>query len=339
MASQRRAPTKRPPRPAAKKPPPPPGAEGADEVERVTKAAKAGAAPAKSGATTKSGATVTKSGGPATKSGTTAAKPGAATSKSGATTAAKSPSGPIPKTNSSGPNYRPPSGAARNRSAVPPPRRRKPRMTRKTIGAIVALALVGTLVVFFSIAVNGSSTSPTVASALAGPEQVQVPKGPALAAVDAARYPQVIDGIKCETSEQLVYHIHAHLTIFVNGQARQIPPGIGIAPPLQYNNTNGPFVNGGSCFYWLHSHAADGIMHIESPTQTTYTLGQWFDVWGQPLKNGQVGPAVGALKVFVDGKPFTGDPRTIPLGTHSQIQLDVGSPAPAPTTINFPSGL
>jgi hypothetical protein len=333
MASQRRAPTKRPPRPAAKKPPPPPGAEGADEVERVTKAAKAGAAPAKSGAT------ATKSGTAAAKSGATAAKSGPMATKSGPTAATKSPSGPVPKTNSSGPNYRPPSGAARSRSAMPPPRRKKPRLTRKTIGAIVALALVATLVVFFSIAVNGSSTSPTVASALAGPEQVEVPKGPALAAVDAARYPQVIDGIKCETSEQLVYHIHAHLTIFVNGQARQIPGGIGIAPPLQFNNTNGPFVNGGSCFYWLHSHAADGIMHIESPTQTTYTLGQWFDVWGQPLKTGQVGPAVGTLKAFVDGKPFTGDPRTIPLGTHSQIQLDVGSPAPTPATITFPSGL
>ncbi|MDQ1393865.1 MAG: hypothetical protein QOF30_2842 [Acidimicrobiaceae bacterium] len=212
-------------------------------------------------------------------------------------------------------------------------------MTKKTIGAIVALALVGTLVVFFSLAVNGSTTNTNVSTALSGPEQVEVPKGPTLAAVATANYPNAIDGIKCEVNEQLVYHIHSHLTIFVNGQSRQIPYGIGMAPPLQYNTSNGTYVNGGQCFYWLHTHAADGVIHIESPTQTAYTLGQFFDMWGQALKAGQVGPALGPLKMYVDGKPYTGDPRTITLGAHSQIQLDVGSPAPGPTTITFPSSM
>jgi len=212
-------------------------------------------------------------------------------------------------------------------------------LTRKTVGAVVALALIGALVVFFSVAVNGSSTSTDVQTALLGPEQVQVPKAPALAAVDSSRYPQVIDGIKCETQEQVVYHVHTHLTIFVDGHPRQIPYAIGMAPPVQYSTSNGTFANGGTCFYWLHTHAADGIIHVESPTQTTYTLGQFFDMWGQPLKAGQVGPAVGPVKVYVDGKPYTGDPRAITLGAKTQIQLDVGSPAPPPTTITFPSGL
>jgi hypothetical protein len=252
---------------------------------------------------------------------------------SGATPKA-SPSGP------SGPNYRPPTGATRSaaRRPPPPPKRKKRRLNKQTIGAIVALILIATLVVFFSVAVNGSS-SPGSTTTATGPEQVPIPNGPVLAAVNSAQYPQTIDGISCNTSEQLVYHIHAHLTIFVNGKARQVPYGIGIAPPLQYSTTNGTFVEGGSCFYWLHSHAADGIMHIESPTQTTYTLGQYFDVWGQPLKKGQVGPAVGKLTVYVGGKVYTGDPRAIQLTTHTQIQLDVGSPAPQQTLITFPSGL
>ena len=29
---------------------------------------------------------------------------------------------------------------------------------------------------------------------------------------------------------------------------------------------------------WLHTHAADGIVHIESPVDRTYTLGNFFDV-------------------------------------------------------------
>ncbi|MDQ6616700.1 MAG: hypothetical protein M3083_18640 [Actinomycetota bacterium] len=89
----------------------------------------------------------------------------------------------------------------------------------------------------------------------------------------------------------------------------------------------------------MHTHAADGIIHVESPTQTTYTLGQLFDLWGQPLKSGQVGPAVGPLKVYVNGKPFLGDPRSIPFAAKTQIQLDVGSPAPAPISITFPSSM
>jgi len=40
---------------------------------------------------------------------------------------------------------------------------------------------------------------------------------------------------------------------------------------------------------WLHTHAADGIIHTESPVERTYTLGDFFDIWGQPLGRHQVG--------------------------------------------------
>ena len=38
-----------------------------------------------------------------------------------------------------------------------------------------------------------------------------------------------VDGIRCESSEQVLYHIHAHLAVYVNGSARTVPQGIGIA--------------------------------------------------------------------------------------------------------------
>ncbi len=350
MASQRRAPTKRPPRPAAKKPPPPNGPEGTDAAEDATgknaappKSAAKSPAPTPTKTRSSSGAPSAGTGGAegADAVATAAGAKGGGGNASRASTS-KSPTPGGPKTNPSGPNYRPPTGTPRSaaRRPPPPPRRKKRNITSKTIVAIVALPLIASLVIFFALAVNGSSNpTPAVTAALSGPEQVPVPGGAILAPVVTSRYPQTIDGIKCEASEQVVYHIHAHLSLFVNGQPRVVPYGIGIAPPLQYNTANGTFVNGGTCFYWLHAHAADGIMHIESPTQATYTLGQYFDVWGQPLNSGQLGPVKGKLTVFVDNKPYTGDPRLIPLATHSQIQIDVGTPAPAPANITFPSGL
>lgn len=90
---------------------------------------------------------------------------------------------------------------------------------------------------------------------------------------------------------------------------------------------------------WLHTHAADGIVHIESPVERTYTLGELFDVWGQPLTRRGVGPARGRVTAFLDGRVFAGDPRTIPLRAHSQIELEVGRPLVAPESIAFPGGL
>jgi hypothetical protein len=154
-----------------------------------------------------------------------------------------------------------------------------------------------------------------------GPEGVPVPQGPALASTALSGTGQSIDGIDCNSTEQLVFHIHSHLTIFVNGSARQIPAGVGIA--------------GASCLYWLHTHQPDGILHEESPVQRTFTLGTFFDVWGQPLGPNRVGPAVGTVTAFYNGAVYVGNPRNIPLNAHAQIQLDVGSPLIAPENISF----
>ena len=149
---------------------------------------------------------------------------------------------------------------------------------------------------------------------------------------------QPVDGIQCQTSEQLLFHIHAHLAIFVNGQERQVPLGIGIPNPQVEQTQSGPFVVSGSCFYWLHSHATDGVIHIESPVQRTFTLGNWFDIWGQPLTASRVGSDTGQVTAYVDGNRFDGDPRSIPLNAHAVIQLNVGTDVPfRPYT--FPQGL
>jgi hypothetical protein len=154
-----------------------------------------------------------------------------------------------------------------------------------------------------------------------------------------------VDGIQCQTNEQTVTHVHTHLTIFVNGQARVIPYGIGIPGFQAVQTAQGPFVETGSCFYWLHVHAYDGIIHVESPSTTeSFTLGQFFDEWGIPLSSTQVGSATGHVTVFFTspGKKtglYTGDPRNLPLGDHYQIQLNVGTPIVAPVQVTNWGGL
>jgi hypothetical protein len=172
-----------------------------------------------------------------------------------------------------------------------------------------------------------------------GPEGVAIPHVPALSGTQSKAMGNTVDGIKCLGQEQLLFHIHAHLTVFVNGGARQVPYAIGIVNPQLQNTPEGPFVGGGSCFYWLHTHAADGIIHIESPVQRIFTLGNFFDVWGEPLSRTQVGPSKGHVTALYNGQVFLGNPRNIPLNAHAQIQLDVGKPLIAPVKIAFPSGL
>jgi hypothetical protein len=183
------------------------------------------------------------------------------------------------------------------------------------------------------------SLQPAPAAGPLGPEQVPVPTGPALASTATAATGQAVDGISCQAGEQTVFHIHAHLTVFVNGAARQVPAAIGIPGAAAQSTPAGPFVEQGTCFYWLHTHAADGIVHIESPVHRTYTLGNFFDEWGQPLSTSRVGPASGHVVAIYNGQVFQGDPRNIPLTAHAQIQLEVGTPLVAPEHITFPAGL
>src|ERR1051326_4992767 len=130
-----------------------------------------------------------------------------------------------------------------------------------------------------------------------------------------------VDGIQCGVTEQLAYHIHVHLAIYDNGQAEQVPYGIGIESPQPPDDPDNPYISSGACFYWLHTHDDTGIIHIESPKQKTYDLGNFFDVWGQPLGGYQAGDHHGLVIAYVNGEQYTGDPRQIPLTAHEVIQL------------------
>ena len=249
-------------------------------------------------------------------------------------------------------------------------RKKRTRLGLQVGGAVAVVALVVVLIVVLS---GGSGSGPSAkaphvpgleaipASMQAhwvhpptgtpGPEVIPLTTGPKLATLVNAATGQTVDGVQCNAGEKTVTHVHTHLTIFVNGQSRVIPYGAGI-PGFQAEQTNnpspagpGPFVVTGNCYYWLHVHTTDGIVHIESPSTTeVFTLGQFFDIWGVPLSSNQVGSATGKVTVFFTSpgqkpKLYTGDPRNLPLGDHYQIQLVVGTPIVAPVQITNWGGL
>ena len=116
---------------------------------------------------------------------------------------------------------------------------------------------------------------PAPAPGATGSEGVPVPAAVPLAGLAMAATGRPVDQISCQAGEQILFHIRAHLAIFVDGKARQVPAAIGVPGAQAQEIPNGPFIATGTCFYWLHTHAADGIIHIESPVQRTYTLGEF----------------------------------------------------------------
>jgi hypothetical protein len=204
---------------------------------------------------------------------------------------------------------------------------------------LIIIVLLGAATLGFS---RYQRTHPASASASKPSSPATDPlKAPVLASTQGQANGQPVNGIACQTGEQLASHIHAHLAVYSNGALRAVPRGIGITPPTKEQNspTEGPFIASGSCFYWLHTHTQDGIVHIESPTPKTYNLGNFFDIWGQPLSSTQVSTALGNVTAYVNGKQYKGDPRSIPLTAHAVIQLDVGSPTVPPKPFSFPKGL
>jgi hypothetical protein len=136
-----------------------------------------------------------------------------------------------------------------------------------------------------------------------------------------------IDGIQCNQMEGAVEHIHSRLLLYDRGKAVAIPAQIGISQTA-------------GCLYWVHTHTADGFIHMESPVKRTFTLGQFFDIWAQPLGWTQAGPIKAAsgkkLSIWVNGKSWSGkDPRSIQLQDQETIVIQNGPPFAKPAATDW----
>lgn len=133
-----------------------------------------------------------------------------------------------------------------------------------------------------------------------------------------------IDSIGCDSMEYSVFHIHAHLDIFVNGQPIMVPALIGIK-----DNT---------CLYWLHTHKADGIIHIEAPKSRDFSLVELLDIW-KATSTG-LPPTNENPVIYVNGQIVTTSLENTLLNAHDEIVLVYGNQPPnIPRFYQFPEGL
>lgn len=141
-----------------------------------------------------------------------------------------------------------------------------------------------------------------------------------------------VQGVGCDAATPVV-HVHAHLTLIADSVQRAIPMAVGTPDPFVIDN----IVVAARCFYWLHTHDATGIIHLEAPDSSTLTLGNFFAIWGQPLSRTNVGGFQGDVTAYVDSTRYDGELSAIPITAHTQITLIVGGvPAEIPV-YQFPA--
>jgi len=132
-------------------------------------------------------------------------------------------------------------------------------------------------------------------------------------------------GLSALGAEGTVLHIHQHLDLYVNAKKVTLPALIGI-----FDN---------SYITEVHVHDTTGVIHVESPTRRTFTLGQLFGEWGVKLTASCVGSYCGHLRWWVNGQRRTGDPAALILKAHQEIAIAAGPPPlVVPKSYRFPFG-
>jgi len=186
------------------------------------------------------------------------------------------------------------------------------------IGGIVILGVAGLLIPSHSTSLPPATTI-SDPSTLPGIQTSQGPWQP-----ETAHFSERLHaiGLPALAAEGALLHIHQHLDIIVHGQPLAVSAGIG---------------QGGGFISDIHTHDASGIIHVESPRAQTFTLGQFFDVWGVKFTaqciGGYCADSKNTLKVYSNGKLYDGDPRQLALAKYEQIVVVYGTQEEQPKTL------
>ena len=101
----------------------------------------------------------------------------------------------------------------------------------------------------------------------------------------------------------LAIHIHAEIIPILEHQPQLLPADIGVTP---------------DCMRPLHTHAADFRVHIESPEPVSWTVRDFFRVWGDdnPYRE------LGIHNVSLNNERYEGDYNDIVLEDGTSVIID-----------------
>jgi hypothetical protein len=179
-----------------------------------------------------------------------------------------------------------------------------------------ALALAGTGC--------GSSAHTPSGLTISGPglQTSQPASGPSEAAwkPEYAHLAQRLKLIGIPPGGKETFHIHALLHIYVNGLLRPLAANIGLETAKGLESS-------------MHTHDDTGIIHMEAPHPFSYTLGDFFSVWGVKLGPAQVGGLTGYggdhLHFYLNGKPLS-NPAALVLHKDDSVVIGYGPPSGYP---------
>jgi hypothetical protein len=168
-----------------------------------------------------------------------------------------------------------------------------------------------------------------------GPAPVATPIGTGPGYRPAAATAAVRDGRPVGTlaCRQGLPTVRSHLELFVHGRVVVLPAGIGIASPLRLA---GGAVTPLGCRYPVSTVDPTGVIYATAGSAST--LADVFRIWHQPLsRHNLLGfTSRRPLRVFVNGRRRTGDPRLIRLRRHAEIVVELGRAVPPHRSYLFP---
>jgi hypothetical protein len=214
---------------------------------------------------------------------------------------------------------------------------RRRRNLRLGLAAAAVLAVIAAVIVTV-VVLRGSQTAPPAAGPTAAPTSAAPTAVPGRASAPPWPAPAnpselvAAAGLPMLGEEGSTLHIHTHLDVIVDGKPVPVPANIGIDPSTQQISP-------------LHTHDTTGIIHIESPTQAQFTLGQFFTEWQVSLSTTTIGGLTAdqthLFKTYINGRPYTGSPVGLVLKAHDEIALVYGTADQQnnpPASYTFPPG-
>lgn len=125
----------------------------------------------------------------------------------------------------------------------------------------------------------------------------------------------------------------AHLEIFGANRVVLLAAGIGTRGPRSFRDGR---LIAARCFGALVTLDPTGVVYLRP--RGTPTVGELFELWGQPLSNRRIASFTGGqVRVYVDGHPVrSASPGTTPLRNGAEIVLEVGPRVPPHSHFSFP---